>query len=383
MLDADRNAVLEESLEQLYYCRSRIGSLPAQPPTLRGRFGMMAIKAVRRLLFWFIPQVDAFCAASIALAEHQVAALTKSAASGPAGIFRWRLTQRLAAAPEQPVSEIERGLAALSARMDALEAGSVRRPVLAAGNIVATEVEGFILGIPAEEWRLAAYYAFRGLLEPGLIRYLESILKPGAVFADAGANIGIVTLFAARLAGDSGKVYSFEPAPRTFAILKDNIQVNGFLESGRIDFRQLALADKSGEMPFCVYPANSGHNTLFPGTTPGETIQVRTAALDEVIPAGSRLDAVKVDAEGAEHLIWRGMQRLLADNPGIHVILEYDPAHLRRAGVDPGGFLDEIAAGGFTISRIQEPGGEPLPVSKEELLAGSTVNVVVRRSASR
>jgi FkbM family methyltransferase len=380
MPDGGRETI-EESLRHLSLCRARIGSLPAQPRTLRGSAGMLLVRAVRRLLFWFIPQVDAFCAASIETAERQSSLLANTVAAGPDDFFRWRLIGRVGAQPHsQEIDALRAEVAQLSRELAALRAQ--RQPAIVSGGIVATEVEGFILGIPAEEWRLAAYYTFRGLLEPGLIRYLETVLKPGAVFVDIGANIGIVTLFAARLAGQSGKVYSFEPAPRTFAILKENIQVNGLLESGRIDFRELALADKSGEAAFYVYPANSGHNTMFAGAASAEKIRVRTAALDEVLPPGSRVDAIKIDAEGAEPLIWRGMRRVLADNPGITVVLEFDPGHLSRAGADPGGFLDEIAAAGFSISRIEEPTGELRAFSRDALLAGLTVNLAASRNGA-
>ncbi|MGE5645391.1 MAG: FkbM family methyltransferase [Acidobacteriota bacterium] len=350
MPDSGRGA-LDESLERLALCRSRIGSLPPQPRTLRGAVGMLGVKLVRRLLFWFIRQVEEFCEASIAVAEQQASIAPRRSED----FFRWRLAERLEPRPR----------------------------AIAAGDIVATEIEGFILGIPASEWRMAAYYTFRGHLEPGLVRYLERTVAPGAVFVDAGANIGIVTLVAARLAGPRGKVYSFEPAPHTFAILKDNIQVNGFLESGRIDFRELALADRTGEAPFFVYAADSGHNTLFAGGGPADRIQVKTAALDDVLAPGTRVDAIKIDAEGAEPLIWRGMRRVLADNPDVTVILEFDPGHLARAGSGAAAFLDEIEEAGFAVSRIEEPSGELRPAPREALLAGGTVNLVARRNGRR
>jgi hypothetical protein len=66
---------LQESLGHLYFCRTLLGSLPPQPPTARGRVGAALVKAMRRMLFWFVPQVDAICAASIEMAERQIEAL--------------------------------------------------------------------------------------------------------------------------------------------------------------------------------------------------------------------------------------------------------------------------------------------------------------------
>jgi FkbM family methyltransferase len=258
-----------------------------------------------------------------------------------------------------------------------------RPPAFRAGdNVIATEVDGFILGIPADEWRLAAYYVFRGVLEPGMMRLLQRQLSPGAVFADVGANIGIVTLLAARLVGAAGKVYSFEPTPRIFSLLKDNVQVNGFLETGCIDLRQIAVLDKSGRVPLYIIPANSGHNTLYPGSvTECEKVEVDSMSLDEALPPGSRVDMIKIDAEGSEPLIWRGMRRILHENPTIGVVFEFAPSLLRRAGHDPSLFLDEIAAQGFRIWRINDISGDLVVPERQELLTAFSPNLFARRDA--
>src|SRR5579863_2330196 len=115
-----------------------------------------------------------------------------------------------------------------SGRIESAIRASIKPPVVGGGdNVVACEVDGLILGVPGEEWRMAAYYAFRGTMEPGPTRLFKEMVKPGMVVVDIGANIGIYTLEAARLMAPTGRVYSFEPAPRVFGILKDNIQVNG------------------------------------------------------------------------------------------------------------------------------------------------------------
>ena len=68
----------------------------------------------------------------------------------------------------------------------------------------------------------------RGGAELTVQKILAERLHPGMVFYDLGANIGLFTLLAARLVGDSGKVFSFEPDPENAARLRRNIQRNGF-----------------------------------------------------------------------------------------------------------------------------------------------------------
>ena len=248
-----------------------------------------------------------------------------------------------------------------------------------AGVVVATEVDGFILGIPAEEWRLAAYCAFRGTPEPGMTRAFEAAVRPGMTVVDVGAHIGIYTLSAARLAGPGGKVFSFEPAPRSFQLLRDNVQVNGLLESGRIVLDGRAVSDRSGPAALHLYANDSGHNSFYPDGRPAETIHVETVALDEALPPGARVDVVKMDAEGAEPLILRGMRRVIADNPKLVVFLEFAPCHLRRAAASPEAFLEEIAGLGFQALLVDEPGGGLRPAPADELCAAFSVNLRLQR----
>lgn len=293
------------------------------------------------------------------------------------------------AAIETRQKELAGRLAGLEEQMAGMReqiAATSRRvfpPVIAAGdNVVATQVDGFILGMPGEEWRMAAYHAFRGVMEPGLTTRFQSLVKPGMVVVDVGANIGIYTLYAARLlAGTGGRIYSFEPTPRTFRILRDNVQVNGFQELGIVELRQEAVSDREGKAQLLVFREDSGHNTLFEEIAgsaergDGGRIEVSTVVLDRVLAGVPRVDVIKIDAEGSEPFVLRGMREILARSPGIRILMEFAPVHLRRAGVDPSAFLDEIASLGFAIRRIHDETGEPLTASRDELISVFSANL--------
>ena len=252
--------------------------------------------------------------------------------------------------------------------------GSLRTPVFKGGkNVLVTEVDGFIVGIPGEEWRLAAYLAFRGTTEPGLSRRFESLIKPGMVIIDVGAHVGMYTLYAARKLGAKGKIYSFEPTPRTFEFLRDNIQVNGFLESGIIKLHPAAVLDRRTSAVLRTYADNSGHNTLF-HSGDGELANVPAVSLDEEIGAET-VDVVKIDAEGAEPFVIRGMKEIIARNPRICIFLEFAPSHLQRAGIAPEVFYREIETLGFDISRVDDLTGDLSPVSWRELLSYHSSNL--------
>ena len=255
-----------------------------------------------------------------------------------------------------------------------------RAPVFQAGpEVVVTEVDGFLLGVPGREWRLAAYYALRGLPEPGMMRLFQGLVKPGMVVVDIGAHIGIYTLYALRQLGGDGKIFSFEPTPRTFALLRDNVQVNGFLESGVVRFVQRAVSDRGGRAVFTTYGGNSGHNSLFAGEAEGEQIEVETVTLDEALAQEARVDVVKIDAEGAEPMIVRGMARILAGNPAIRILMEFAPGHLRRAGIDPLEWLEELTSLGLAVQRVDDVSGELLSFDRGAAAGCVSWNLFLQR----
>jgi FkbM family methyltransferase len=257
----------------------------------------------------------------------------------------------------------------------------VKSPVIsAADGVLATDIDGFTVGIPAEEWRLAVVHALGNDFEPGLTRRFEETVKPGMTVVDVGANIGIFTLWAARLSGPRGKVFGFEPSPRTFEALRDNVRVNGF-SAGQVVVRQCAITDRRGRARLATYRHNCGHNTLFPGGGDTEFADVETASLDELLRDESHVDVVKIDAEGAEPLIWRGMRETLARNAGIQVFLEFAPTHLRRGGFDPAAFLEEIESAGFQIAEVHPVTGAILQSCRQELLAAYSANLLAGRPA--
>lgn len=254
------------------------------------------------------------------------------------------------------------------------------KPVIScANNISVIQLEEFILALPSEEWRMVAYMNFRGQLEPGFTRLFRNTIKEGMVVVDVGANIGIYTLISGNQVGDLGRVYSFEPTPRTFEILKNNIQVNGLLETNRIILNQIAVSDKKGIAKFSVYSNNSGHNTLFPKDEDDYLIDVNTDTLDNILRDEKRIDVVKIDAEGAEPYILRGMKDIIARNPHITIFIEFAPPHITRAGVNINEFIDELYQYGFRIRRIDDVTGDTSIVEKNELITSFSVNLMLTK----
>jgi len=132
---------------------------------------------------------------------------------------------------------------------------------------------------------------------------LRSRLKPDAVFLDIGANIGAYALFVAACTGPRAKILAVEPQPDVFDRLIYNIGQNPF---GTVKAVDCAVADKAGELTLFIDPRNRGESSVkIVGTNQGASIRVPAVTLLGLCRSEgiTRIDAVKLDVEGAEDLI--------------------------------------------------------------------------------
>lgn len=191
----------------------------------------------------------------------------------------------------------------------------------------------------------------------------ETLVKPGMAVLDVGAHVGYFSLLAARGAGSTGKVYSFEPEPQNYELLLKNIEINGYKN---IVSTQKAVSNKVGSTTLFLTALDNGrHSTYQHGLPETGNVAVETTTLDYFLEAEGWPDIglVKVDVEGAEMDVLAGMGQLLDKSPDLHMILEFSPSLLINAGTDPLQFLQELADRGFEVSCIAGP-GEPQPLQK-------------------
>lgn len=139
--------------------------------------------------------------------------------------------------------------------------------------------------------------------DPEELAFLKSRLEGGFTFLDIGANIGAYALFVAALAGPRARILAVEPQPDVFDRLTYNIAQNPF---GTVKAVACAVADKAGELTLFVDPRNRGESSLkIVGTNEGARIRVPAVTLLDLARSEGidRIDAIKLDVEGAEDLI--------------------------------------------------------------------------------
>src|ERR1700722_2434654 len=143
--------------------------------------------------------------------------------------------------------------------------------------------------------------AFFGLFEPNLTYFISSVLKPGDVFIDVGANIGYFTMLAAKCVGASGKVYAIEASPSTYDLLIANLRLNGVKNVEAIN---MAVTDKECHVRIQSNDTrNIGANSVHIVASSAVDSVVGRPLQDIVAPNLGRARFIKIDVEGAENLI--------------------------------------------------------------------------------
>jgi FkbM family methyltransferase len=149
-----------------------------------------------------------------------------------------------------------------------------------------------------------------GYFDPNELVVLNKVLQPGMHFLDVGAHEGLYTTLAARLVGNSGRVWAIEPSSRERLHLDHNIELNQLRNVTVLPFA-LAERDAQGELKIAI-AARSGHNTLgtpiWDGVETPSMERVTVRSLDSWASelALTRLDVIKIDAEGSEMRIIQG-----------------------------------------------------------------------------
>lgn len=150
----------------------------------------------------------------------------------------------------------------------------------------------------------------RGEAEQAVQQILVQRLRPGMVFYDLGANIGLFSLLAARLVGATGKVYSFEPDATAVGRLRRNIARNSF---SNVTIVEAGIWSASGEfnfLPEALSSPDRGTGRFIARGDPAGSL-TRCVALDDFVQSALPPDAIKCDVEGAEGEALRGAEKLL------------------------------------------------------------------------
>mgnify|MGYP005639434097 FL=1 len=201
-----------------------------------------------------------------------------------------------------------------------------------------------------------------------------SLVRPGYIVVDGGANIGDYTQIFSRIVGASGQVLSFELAPPTLEKLKSNIQSWRLLN---VKTFSCALSNKNEQaiiqLPGGVsgYASLSSHTEAW-GDSPVESFNVETCRLDDFAQFSfDRLDFMKLDLEGAEPLAVEGASSILSRFlPSLHV--EFSPLFMKDFDYGIEEFLDKLSDIGYdTLIGFTDRETPPVIIDREMRESGN------------
>ena len=212
-------------------------------------------------------------------------------------------------------------------------------------------------------------------------KIMEEKIETGNIVVDIGANIGLHTLNMARIVGNTGQVFAFEPDPSNFEILKKNVKINNYKN---IILEQKAVGDKHGKAT--LYQSDNPINhRIFPQTERATNqVQVELTNLDNYFDSDmiDKINFIKIDVEGMEFGVLKGMKNILKNNKKIKTLFEFVPKDTIEAGFIPIELLDYLTSNGFKLYCMDEKTKKLLYVSNNEeiLRLCSTTNNTISRN---
>ena len=229
---------------------------------------------------------------------------------------------------------------------------------------------------------LALAISHYGTYEEVEAKIMEEKIKTGNIVVDIGANIGLHTLNMARIVGNTGQVFAFEPDPSNFKILEKNVKINNYQN---IILEQRAVGDKH-ERTTLYQSDHPGMHRIFPQTKQAKgQVKVELISLDKYFidsNLADRINFIKIDVEGMEFGVLKGMKNILKNNKNIKILFEFVPKDTIEAGFIPIELLNYLTSNGFKLYCMDEKTKKLLYVSSNEeiLRLCSTTNNTISRN---
>jgi len=216
------------------------------------------------------------------------------------------------------------------------------------------------------------------------------IIEKGNIVLDVGGNIGDYCCTFAKVVGSSGQVHSFEPVPSTFDRLKSTIVSEGL---NNVILNEVAVSNESGEIEVHMPGDDHARPSIQKHTReswdknePVHSFPCKCTTIDDYIQANSiaSVDFLKIDVEGAEHLVLQGAKRLLK-NQGPILFFEMWDSYMRDFGSTVKDFSELLNEAGYDRFLVIQEDLKPLQDLEQNLnlhLDSGILNLVCGKVAT-
>lgn len=204
--------------------------------------------------------------------------------------------------------------------------------------------------VDTQDIGISSHLMLDGFWEMWVTEAMLRSVRRGSTVIDVGANLGYYTLLLADLTGPEGKVLSFEPNPLLADRARQSAEMNGFLPFTAVHPCALGAAEGFVTMEVMPHQPGGGIVREHTGEAISDAIHVhRLNSFSEALDA----EFIKIDVEGYEQQVWRGMTGILARGQPLTIFMEFTVQRYP----DPRGFLDEILGEGFALELVDYIGG--------------------------
>ncbi len=208
------------------------------------------------------------------------------------------------------------------------------------------------------------------------VAFFRDFLRPGDTIVDVGANIGSLSLLAAVIAGEGGKVVAVEPHPRIFGFQQQNFALNHIHQ---VEAHNVALGETTGQIHFSDDRSDDQNGVR----TDDGGIVIPVTTLDSITAALPQITLLKIDVEGYELSVLNGATGTLART--ACVFYESWEEHLQKWGLTAGDIVRKLELAGFQVfsgikeRSLQRALFDHLSTECEDLVAVRTLDVLLER----
>jgi FkbM family methyltransferase len=232
------------------------------------------------------------------------------------------------------------------------------------------KLDGISFSLPENEILHLTLFEHEGLET----KIVKKIVKEGENALVLGANIGYWTCLLAKIVGESGKVFTFEPSPTNFEYLKKNVEANGYKN---VILEPKAVADKSFHTKLYLSEGGSMDNRIYDSHMYKTTVDVDVVKIDDYFQNSElQFDFIKMNIQGADFAAIEGMDLLLKKSPNAKLIVEFAPEMSKGFGTDPNKFIDNMVEKDYNFYELwwYEKKIKPISIEKLKFFVEKNIN---------